>query len=119
MKFIALDRRRRGELKHEQQPGYVGRKLYRLFELKRASWSGGCLSLVSTTGLDQTTERERLAMLFSVNLFFQACCRKAERGCCFLISIRGCGFYEAPSLSNPCSFVARGGHKRPDVPRRD
>jgi len=61
MKFITLDTEGRGELKHEQ-PGYVGRKLYRLFELKGRAGLGGCLSLISTTGLDQTTERERLAM---------------------------------------------------------
>ena len=72
MKLITLDTEGRGALKHEQQPGYVGEKLWRFFELNRASWSGGCLSLVSTTGLDQTTERERLAMLFSVGFVFSS-----------------------------------------------
>jgi len=69
MKLITLDTEGKGGLKHEQS-GYVGEKLCRFFELNRASWSGGCLSLVSTTGLDQTTERERLAMLFWVNFVF-------------------------------------------------
>jgi len=84
MKLITLDTEGRGALKHEQQPGYVGRKLYRLFELKRASWSGGCLSLISTTGLDQTTERERLAMqVFGEVCFLKRAARRQDAGVAF------------------------------------
>src|SRR5260370_40913289 len=91
MKFITLDTEGRGGLKHEQ-PGYVGRKLYRFFELKRASWSGGCLSLISTTGLDQTTERDGLAMKFFGEVcFLEASCGGAERGCGVCVSRWGWG----------------------------
>src|SRR5260370_41437581 len=104
MKLITLDTEGRGELKHEQ-PGYVGRKLYRFFELKRASWSGGCLSLISTTGLDQTTERERLAMqVFGEVCFFEACCGVAGDGGGFIISLRGWCIYDRPGHSNPSDF---------------
>src|SRR5260370_15594654 len=113
MKLITLDTEGRGELKHEQ-PGYVGRKLYRFFELKRASWSGGCLSLISTTGLDQTTERERLAMqVFGEVCFFEACCGVAGRGGGVFISFWGGLNNEAPVFANPFVFFLAVGRNEP------